>query len=370
MYIKKNEKSGPKAFSNDEFDEKIKDSDYIRIGNYINAETPIEFECKLCGKKTIKKPRFFNRSLCDCKKETNNSYSSLGRKITNEEFDLRIKHLDFMRIDNYVNTNTHINFKCKICNKIINKTPKKITKYICDCKIIKPLLNKQSVKYIDKFLILLENKKLRLIDNYLGYKTLHCFECLNCKEIIVEKPINISKRKVGCLSCSNYHLSHSKYQTLLPNDIELVKNQLYINCDTNLYHKCKTCDYIWATRPRVIIYSKCGCPNCSSSKGERQIKNWLDIKGIEYIKEFQQKIGNSTYRFDFYLPKKELFIEFNGIQHYEPREFFGGEDQFEVVKRNDLLKDNWVFENKKELLKISYEQNVEKILEEKITYKK
>ena len=148
MFIKKNEKSGPKAFSNDEFDEKIKDSDYIRIGSYINAETPIELECKLCGKRSLKKPKIYNRTLCECKKETNNSFSLLGRKITNEEFDLRIKDLGFKRIDNYVNTNTHINFECKSCKEVVNKTPKQITKYICECKIVKPSLSKNQLNML------------------------------------------------------------------------------------------------------------------------------------------------------------------------------------------------------------------------------
>jgi hypothetical protein len=366
MYIKKNEKSGPKAFTNNDFDLKIKDSDYIRIGNYINAETPIEFECKLCGKKSMKKPKLYNRTLCECKKETNDSFSSLGRKITNEEFDLRIKDLDFIRVDNYINTNTYINFECKICNEIINKTPKQITKYICECKKDKNLLSKKSYNYINKFNELLIERNIKLIGNYTNFRENHDFECLKCGEKFNTTPKNIANIVLGCSSCSGRKFSHTKYLSLLPNDIELVDGEKYIGSLFYLKHKCKVCDYIWSAKPNYIIHHKCGCPNCSSSKGERQIKNWLDIKGIEYIKEYKQKIGNSTYRFDFYLPKKGLFIEFNGIQHYEPREFFGGEEQFEVVKRNDQLKDNWVLENKKELLKISYEQNIEIILEEKI----
>lgn len=205
-----------------------------------------------------------------------------------------------------------------------------------------------------------------MIGSYIGFRENHDFECITCGEKFNTTPNNIQKRQNGCLSCSGDKFSHNKYLTLLPNDIMVPVGEVFTGTLKYVKHECKVCNYIWSAKPNYIIHHKCGCPNCSSSKGERQIKNWLDINNIEYIKEYQQKIGNSTYRFDFYLPKKELFIEFNGIQHYEPREFFGGEEQFEIVKRNDLLKDNWVIENKKELLKISYEQNVEKILEEKI----
>ena len=32
---------------------------------------------------------------------------------------------------------------------------------------------------------------------------------------------------------------------------------------------------------------------------------------------------------DFYLPKYNLFIEYNGKQHYEPIEYFGGQQYLE-----------------------------------------
>ena len=48
-------------------------------------------------------------------------YSKLGLKITNEQFDFKIKNSKFNRIGDYINTITPIKFSCKICYKIFIK---------------------------------------------------------------------------------------------------------------------------------------------------------------------------------------------------------------------------------------------------------
>ena len=51
-------------------------------------------------------------------------YSKLGRKLTNEEFDVKIKDSNFIRISDYINSKTTILFECKICKKRFRKKPK------------------------------------------------------------------------------------------------------------------------------------------------------------------------------------------------------------------------------------------------------
>jgi len=40
------------------------------------------------------------------------------------------------------------------------------------------------------------------------------------------------------------------------------------------------------------------------------------------------KIKNYNLVLDFYLPYYDLYIEYNGEQHYNPINFFGGEKRF------------------------------------------
>lgn len=73
-------------------------------------------------------------------------------------------------------------------------------------------------------------------------------------------------------------------------------------------------------------------------------------------------------RYDFYLPKKNLLIEYNGEQHYEPRKVFGGEEAFTKRKEYDKLKENYAKTNGFELLVIPYWKfgNIEEMLDESI----
>lgn len=79
-----------------------------------------------------------------------------------------------------------------------------------------------------------------------------------------------------------------------------------------------------------------GCPNCSSSKGEKIIQDILDKNKIEYLKEYRLPLYK--FRYDFYLPDHSVLIEFHGGQHYKPIDFFGGEERFKEDKKRDLFK--------------------------------
>jgi len=106
-----------------------------------------------------------------------------------------------------------------------------------------------------------------------------------------------------------------------------------------------------------------GCPLCSSSKGEKAIQKWLIENNIGYKRELVFKDLRSRYngylRFDFYLPSKNLLIEFDGPQHFEPF-IFGAQQQstavprFNRLKDNDALKDKYCADNGIPLLRISY----------------
>ena len=75
-------------------------------------------------------------------------------------------------------------------------------------------------------------------------------------------------------------------------------------------------------------------------------------------------INGHTLFFDFYLPKFEMVIEFQGEQHYKSVEYFGGDEAFEKRKHYDDLKKEWCKSNGIRLLEISYTDidNIEEIL--------
>ena len=84
------------------------------------------------------------------------------------------------------------------------------------------------------------------------------------------------------------------------------------------------------------IYEKHGCPKCKQSKLENEIMQFLSKNKIEY--ETQQKFDwLDQQSLDFYLPKYNVGIECQGIQHFQEVNFFGGEEGFkETVKRDNI----------------------------------
>jgi len=104
----------------------------------------------------------------------------------------------------------------------------------------------------------------------------------------------------------------------------------------------------------------CGCPRCKTSRGENEIAKLLNDFSIKY--ETQKKFDSCVYLdylpFDFFLPDYNTAIEFDGIQHYEPIEFFGGIDGFERRQLHDEIKTEYCRENNIRLHRISYIDNI------------
>lgn len=99
-----------------------------------------------------------------------------------------------------------------------------------------------------------------------------------------------------------------------------------------------------------------GCQKCSNSKGERIIEDYLEIYGISFESQKTFKECKSIRRlsFDFYLPDHNLLIEYQGIQHYKPIKYFGGESQFKKQKKHDQIKRTFAKNNGFKLIEISY----------------
>lgn len=79
------------------------------------------------------------------------------------------------------------------------------------------------------------------------------------------------------------------------------------------------------------------------------------------------KAGNSQLSYDVYIAKKRVAIEYQGKQHFEPVEIFGGEKAFEKQKKRDALKRELSIKNNIKLVYINYWENITpELLKEKI----
>lgn len=119
------------------------------------------------------------------------------------------------------------------------------------------------------------------------------------------------------------------------------------------------------TRSHFIEGERCKCEHIS--KGEALVKSYLFEHGVEY--QYAYVLFNGLH-LDFYISAIHLGIEYDGIQHYKPRELFGGVKAFKNQKRNDLIKDKYCKDHNISLVRIPYTvrtiKGIDKILSEYI----
>jgi len=112
-----------------------------------------------------------------------------------------------------------------------------------------------------------------------------------------------------------------------------------------------------------------GCPNCNTSKGELQVKDFLGKRNIKFTQ--QKTFKNCKYkkllRFDFFLPEHNTCIEYDGIQHFKPVKYWGGSANLVESKKRDNIKNKFCYDNNIYLLRIRYDESIkEKMMELKL----
>lgn len=115
------------------------------------------------------------------------------------------------------------------------------------------------------------------------------------------------------------------------------------------------------------------CPRCCESKGEKMIEKILNSLNIEYIQQYKFDGCELKRRlpFDFYLPKYNCCIEFDGTQHYYISDFFGGLDKFISTVISDTVKNEYCKKNNIKLIRIPYHKinNIEEIIVDELRLK-
>ena len=95
----------------------------------------------------------------------------------------------------------------------------------------------------------------------------------------------------------------------------------------------------------------CGC--ISISIGESNIQQILLDNNIEFIKEYKfADLG--LLRYDFYLPKYNRLIEFDGKQHNNPSSLWDDKESFKNRQQRDKIKNEYAKTNNIDLVRIPY----------------
>lgn len=138
----------------------------------------------------------------------------------------------------------------------------------------------------------------------------------------------------------------------------------YINNRTKIKHKCnKGHVYLQSPDMHVGKYNQ-GCPICKESHGERFIRTYLENNSINYTlqKKFNDLKDKTYLSYDFYLPDYNILIEYQGIQHYKEKEFFGGDKHLKKQQYHDNLKREYAKNNGYKLLELHYSLDTQELV--------
>lgn len=139
--------------------------------------------------------------------------------------------------------------------------------------------------------------------------------------------------------------------TVIKQDINFKERTHWLcKCD------CGNIKSINASSLKRGLTKSCGCIN---SKGEVLIENILKELQLRYIKQYTIKDKPvDKLRFDFAIIDNQskilCIIEYQGIQHYNCVDYFGGQEGFEKQQYRDNLKRQYCKENNIKLIEIPY----------------
>lgn len=307
-------------------------------------------------------------------------------KNKHNEFVNKLKSINrnILVLGKYTRAKDNIKVKCLICGNIWNPTPHKLLlgrgcpKCADESRKIK--LRKSHYDFITDVHNI--NPDIDVISKYKNSSTYVEFKCNKCGHHWLAKPGNILSGK-GCPKCAyvivgnKNRRTHYDFISKLSNinpKVQVLSN--YINNNTKLECKCLNCGHIWNAAPKTLLLGK-GCPICNSSKGELKIAKFLDDNNITYVhqKTFDNLVGvgENLLSYDFYIPSKNILIEYQGIQHEKPVDFKGYGNKnaiknFEKQKEHDRRKAEYAHNNNIKLICIWYWnfKNIESILSEYI----
>lgn len=277
----------------------------------------------------------------------------------------------------YVNFTTPVYIFCKRCDKFFNQTPRKHLDGR-GCKKCNNILRVEKLHNRDNKETFIE-KAIKKHNNLYSYEKVNYINsltkveiyCKKCDKNFIQIPSNHISGK-GCIHCKNRILGDRSKYTF---DIFLSKLSNYQICNytydelefekrfSNQYNKmsvlCNKCESKFDISIGSHINGH-GCPICNRNGGVNEIKLYNEILNrfdLHIIKQYRPKFLKRQ-SIDIFIPSLEIGIEYQGIQHFKPIEYFGGVSSFNDTIERDLRKKNLCKENNLNLICFTYDKDI------------
>lgn len=189
-----------------------------------------------------------------------------------------------------------------------------------------------------------------------------CWNCkCSCGRITVVRGNRLLNKEIeSCLNCSKReNLTKQRFGkiTVLNINEELTAK----NNDRRAVWDCICdCGSFFSATTHELKQGKDSCGCNSKSKGEKIIEQIFIDNKINYKNQYSFKNlkNKRKLKFDFAIfnsgNQLKCLIEYQGKQHYEPVEFFGGNENFHMQQELDQKKRNFCKDNNIKLIEIPY----------------
>lgn len=286
-----------------------------------------------------------------------------------------VKIINNNKIQNYTGYRSWWLFKCSCGNLIcrhlnsVNDTKKHSS---CGCYYKKIYADKNIGKTYNYLTIIALDqnfKKQHNIKSSASYYKCKC-KCGNYKTVRITALTSGEVKSCGCLKkeqekknlVHGYNLIDLTGQTF-GNLTVLYKDNSIKSYQAKWICQCK-CGNIVSRGSEVLRHNKtrsCGC--LKMSVNEHLIADILSQHNINYLYDspfFSDLVypGGGIGRFDFILLDNNYqpyrLIEYDGQQHFQAYQYFGGEDKLNNIKLHDSLKNDYALQHNLPLVRIPY----------------
>lgn len=342
-------------------------NEYTVLGTYLGTHKKIKVKHNVCGKEFEITPSSLlsGRGCRDCGYKRNGD----NRRYTQEEFEKKLFEKygnEYQVVGKYINSQTKIKVKHLTCGRILDMLPASLLHGIgcthCKHREGRLITNDDFKKHLkevvgDEYIPLTE---------YTGATNKVVFKHKVCGNVFEMRPNNIfnGQRCPHCSNILNAQKRTTSFSTIKMRFEEEPDYQLvttsddYHNTRTPVKIKHKSCGSIFKMAPSCFFRGE-RCPFCKSPKGETFISKILDSLNLNYEpQKIFKDLKDKTYlSYDFYIPSQSILIEYQGIQHYQPVDIFGGDDQFVIQQKHDQMKLDYAKEHGYDLIAVPYTED-------------
>ena len=334
------------------------------LEQYTNTRTKLKCLCLKCGNEWLAKPdNLLSKHGCPICNSKHKSHDQFKR-------ELFLKHPEIELLSEYRNNKTKVKIRHLDCGHIEYKLP---TDLVCQhrgcylCYERAKISDAEFKKRVKKM-----NPHIEVVGDYINAKTNVLCRCLRDGYEWLASPYYLTHNSEVCPKCSQIvKLTRDEVNIRLRDRWVVLLDE----CDGN--HKkynfhCLKCGRNFISELNSVLSNNAGCPICNRSAGEQKIEDFLIANNIDYISQYKFSdlfgVKGRQLSYDFYIPSRNLLVEYQGKQHYAAIDYFGGGENFEIQQEHDSRKREYAKMHSFDLLEIKYVdfKRVSQILSQKL----